>query len=69
MQDPRVRVAAAGILSISAFISLHGAVLALLWWLVFTPGIHLLKKETPHYAAQVAELLIGELVRFQNVPA
>jgi energy-coupling factor transport system permease protein len=44
MQDPRVRVAAAGILSISAFVSLHGAALALLWWLVFTPGIHLLKK-------------------------
>jgi energy-coupling factor transport system permease protein len=44
MQDPRVRVAAAAILSISAFISLHGAAVAFFWWLVFTPGIHLLKK-------------------------
>ena len=44
MQDPRVRVAAAAVLSISAFVSLHGAAFACIWWLVFTPGIHLLKK-------------------------
>ena len=44
MQDPRIRIAAAAILSVSAFISLHGAVLAFLWWLVFTPGVHLIKK-------------------------
>ena len=44
MQDPRLRVAAAAILTVSAFISLHGAAFAFIWWLVFTPGIHLLKK-------------------------
>ena len=44
MQDPRIRIAAAAILSVSAFISLHGAVLAFLWWLVFTPHVHLAKK-------------------------
>ncbi len=44
MQDPRIRIAAAAILSVSAFISLHGAVLAFLWWLVFTPGVHLATK-------------------------
>ena len=44
MQDPRVRVAAAAILSFSAFVSLHGAVFAFFWWLIFTPGIHLVKK-------------------------
>ena len=44
MQDPRIRVAAAAVLSISAFVSLHGAAFACIWWLVFTPGIHLLKK-------------------------
>ncbi len=44
MQDQRIRIAAAAILSVSAFISLHGAVLAFLWWLVFTPGVHLVKK-------------------------
>jgi energy-coupling factor transport system permease protein len=44
MQDPRIRIAAAAILSISAFISLHGAAFAFFWWLVFTPGVHLVKK-------------------------
>jgi energy-coupling factor transport system permease protein len=44
MQDPRIRIAAAAILSVSAFISLHGAVLAFLWWLVVTPHLHLAKK-------------------------
>ena len=44
MQDPRIRIAAAAILPISAFISLHGAALAFLWWLVFTPGLNLVKK-------------------------
>jgi energy-coupling factor transporter transmembrane protein EcfT len=44
MQDPRIRIAAAAILSISAFTSLHGAALAFLWWLVFTPGLTLVKK-------------------------
>jgi len=44
MQDPRIRIAAAAILSVSAFFSVHGAILALLWWLVFTPHVHLAKK-------------------------
>ena len=44
MQDPRIRIAAAAILSVSAFISLHGAVLAFLWWLTFTRHLHLAKK-------------------------
>jgi len=44
MQDPRIRIAAAAILSVSAFISLHGAALAFFWWLIFTPGVDLIKK-------------------------
>jgi energy-coupling factor transport system permease protein len=44
MQDPRIRIAAAAILSISAFISIQGAVFVFLWWLVFTPGFALVKK-------------------------
>jgi energy-coupling factor transport system permease protein len=47
MQDPRIRVAAAAILSISAFISLHGAAFAFFWLLAFTPGILLVKKLRP----------------------
>jgi hypothetical protein len=44
MQDPRIRIVAAAILSISAFLSLHGAAFAFVWWLVFTPGVNLVKK-------------------------
>jgi energy-coupling factor transport system permease protein len=44
MQDPRIRIAAAAILSVAAFISLQGAVAAFLWWLVFTPCVALMKR-------------------------
>jgi hypothetical protein len=44
MQDPRIRIAAASILSIAAFISLQGALAAFLWWLVFTPRFRIVKK-------------------------
>jgi phage-related protein len=39
MQDPRIRIAAAAVLSLAAFLSLHGAAAAFLWWLVFTPRL------------------------------
>jgi hypothetical protein len=44
MQDPRIRIAAASILSIAAFISLQGALAAFLWWLVFTQRFMIVKK-------------------------
>ena len=44
MQDPRIRIATAAILSISAFISLQGAAFAFFWWLGFTPAVQLVKK-------------------------
>ncbi len=44
MQDPRIRIAAASILSIAAFISIQGAAAAFLWWLVFTPRFRIVKK-------------------------
>jgi hypothetical protein len=44
MQDPRIRIAAAAVLSLSAFMSLHGATAASLWWLVFTPRLQLAKR-------------------------
>jgi hypothetical protein len=44
MQDPRIRIAAAAVLSLSAFMSLHGAAAASLWWLVFTPRLQLAKR-------------------------
>jgi hypothetical protein len=39
MQDPRIRIAAAAVLSLAAFMSLHGAAAAFLWWLAFTPRL------------------------------
>jgi len=44
MQDPRIRIAAAGFLSLAAFISLEGAAAAFLWWMVFTSRIRLIKR-------------------------
>jgi energy-coupling factor transport system permease protein len=44
MQDPRIRIAAASILSIAAFLNLQGALAAFLWWLVFTPRFMIVKK-------------------------
>jgi hypothetical protein len=44
MQDPRIRIAAAAVLSFAAFMSLHGAAAVFLWWLVFTPRLQLAKR-------------------------
>jgi hypothetical protein len=44
MQDPRIRIAAAAILSLAAFLSLQGAAAVFLWWLVFTPRLQLAKR-------------------------
>ena len=44
MQDPRIRIAAAAVLSLAAFISLQGASAVFLWWLVFTPRLQLVKR-------------------------
>jgi len=43
MQDPRIRIAAAAVLSLAAFMSLHGAAAVFVWWLVFTPRLQLAK--------------------------
>lgn len=37
MQDPRLRLLAAVVLSLAAFASVTGAVAVLAWWLIFTP--------------------------------
>lgn len=43
MQDVRIRTAAAILLSFVAFMSVTGAALGLVWWLIFTPNIRILK--------------------------
>lgn len=37
MQDPRLRLLSVVVLSLAAFSSMAGAVVALAWWLIFTP--------------------------------
>jgi len=46
MRDARIRLFAIIALSIAAFLSLSGALAALVWWLVFTPGIRTIRKST-----------------------
>lgn len=43
MQDARVRLASAAIISVAAFISTWGALAVLLWWLIFTPRMRRVK--------------------------
>jgi energy-coupling factor transport system permease protein len=45
MQDPRIILASAALLSLAAFVSIWGAFFALLWWLVFTPRIRMLQNK------------------------
>jgi energy-coupling factor transport system permease protein len=44
MQDVRLRTGTAMLLSLIAFFSIPGAVAAFAWWLVFTPGLRLVRK-------------------------
>jgi hypothetical protein len=51
MQDPRIRLLAACLLSAAAFISTIGAVAAVAWWLVFTPRLHCIRHRMAVFAA------------------
>jgi energy-coupling factor transport system permease protein len=44
MQDVRIRLLSAAVLSLVAFFSIPGALAAFAWWLIFTPRIALLKR-------------------------
>jgi hypothetical protein len=56
MQDPRVRLFCAFLLSLAAFASLSGAVAVFVWWLVFTPRWGSIRNRT---AVLVAFCLFG----------
>jgi len=45
MQDARLKIASVMALSVSAFISMPGALLVLLWWLVFTKRLKSIKNK------------------------
>jgi len=44
MQDVRLRIGAAIVLSLAAFLSITGAFLVFIWWLVFTKRLQILKQ-------------------------
>lgn len=58
MQDPRLRLLSACLLSAAAFISIIGAAAAFIWWLVFTPRLRCIR----HHRAVLAAFCLFGLV-------
>jgi hypothetical protein len=44
MQDVRIRIWTSAFLCYAAFLNLYGAAAVFLWWLIFTPRFHLIKR-------------------------
>jgi hypothetical protein len=44
MQDPRIRIFVVVMLSVAAFVSIAGAVMAFIYWLIFTPRFRSIKR-------------------------
>jgi hypothetical protein len=63
MQDARLRVAAALLLSLAAFTSVAGAIGALIWWILFTPRISSLPRP------RVVVLLFGFVAAISGITA
>ena len=47
MQDVRIRVGASALLCYAAFLTLYGAIAALLWWVLFTPRLRIIHRVRP----------------------
>jgi len=47
MQDVRIRICASALLSYAAFLNFYGAAAVLLWWLVFTPRLRIIRRVRP----------------------
>lgn len=58
MQDPRIRLLCAFLLSLAAFASVTGAVAVVVWWLAFTPRWHSIR----HRHAILATLILFGIV-------
>jgi hypothetical protein len=63
MQDPRIRIFVVVTLSVAAFISVTGALLAFLFWVIFTPRVAVLKRP----ATATFFLMIGIVSVFTQV--
>ena len=59
MQDARIRLSAACLLSAAAFISITGAAAAFVWWLVFTPRVRCIRHRMAVLAAGVLFCLVS----------
>lgn len=59
MEDPRLRLIAAGAASCAAFVGLAGALLALGWWFLFTPNVRLMRSNPAPRAMLVLVLAAG----------
>ncbi|MDD4483977.1 MAG: hypothetical protein PHD55_06400 [Methanoregula sp.] len=62
MQDARIRLFAACLLSAAAFISISGAVAAFVWWLVFTPRLGCIRHRMAVLAAFVLFCLVSLVI-------
>ena len=58
MQDPRIRLLCACLLSVAAFVSLYAAAAVFAWWLIFTPRFSCIR----HRRALLAALIMFGLV-------
>ena len=47
MQDIRIRICTSAFLCYAAFLNVYGAAAAVLWWLIFTPRLYLIKRIRP----------------------
>ena len=59
MQDPRIRLLCAFLLSLAAFASVTGAVAVFVWWLVFTPRWHSIRHRTAILATFVLFVMVA----------
>ena len=62
MQDARIRLLAACLLSAAAFISVSGAVAAFVWWLAFTPRLRCIRHRMAVFAAFVLFCLVSLVI-------
>lgn len=62
MQDARIRLLAACLLSAAAFISISGAVAAFVWWFAFTPRLRCIRHRMAVLAAFVLFCLVSLVI-------
>jgi len=62
MQDPRIRLLCAFLLSLAAFVSVTGAIAVFIWWLVFTPRWRSIRHRTAILATLVLFVIVAGIL-------